>query len=437
MGIFSLKLEGGFNMGVYKFSLTMLRKNRKENFLYLLSIIFPISIIFNLMNIINNSNLFLTGANSGMDISADVVFVLVLLVCVFSFYANSYFILGKSKEMGIVELSGIGANKLATMLIFENAVIEVTGCAIGMLLGIILAPAFLLIMYIVMGKSGSIWMISPASIFGTIAILFLQLLYVGVGDYSYVSTREVIDLIGVNKKTRIHKNIKYFKFKAITFLIIYLIPVISTLIKDAYVISIFNIIFTAFGITGMLRYCIPQKILELKKEKYLNDKIKLVALSNLYVSLKQLFFLLITLAVSVEAILCIMAVCPQRQVKAVCMLSYITVVVLIAVSIVYKIFMEANTKRHIFNQLCLTGYTTEQIKKIVEQEFKLYYLIVIGVPLVPILSFIIMFINNGMVSVTLALIMLITFVGVFFITGLISYKVYKKLVLEKSVNRFS
>lgn len=423
-------------MGAYKFSLTMLRKNCKRNIVYFVSFIFPIAIIFNLMNIINNDNFFANASVSGQNIAANVIFLLVLLVCVFSFYSNAYYMLKKSKEMGIIELSGIGSSKLGRMMVFENLVIETVEAAAGILLGIVLMPAFMSVMYIAIGKRGSIFAISPVGTWGTIAIVFLQLVYVGVGDYAYVSTREIIDLIGVDKKTRINKGVKNSTFLSFISLIVYLVPAIFIFFKQAYLFTLNNIVFTLVGILGVLTKLIPQLILELKKRRYANDKIKLVALSNLYLSIKQLAFLLITLAVSVEVLFTVISVFPMTQVRTVCMLSYITIILLISLSIVYKSLIDANAKKRIFYQLSLTGYTLEQINKIIKSEFIIYYSIVIVIPLIPILSFMSIFKVLGIISMTIITSMLGIFITVFLITGIVSYTIYKKISIEKNAYRF-
>jgi putative ABC transport system permease protein len=197
-----------------------------------------------------------------------------------------------------------------------------------------------------------------------------------------------------------------------------------------------NIIFTLLGILGVLRKLIPQLILELKKRKYANDKIKLVALSNLYLSIKKLAFLLITLAVSVEVLFTVISVFPLTQVRTVCMLSYITIILLISLSIVYKSLIDANAKKRIFYQLSLTGYTFEQIKNIIKSEFIIYYFIVIVIPLIPILSFMIIFKRLGIISMTIIISMLGIFIVAFLITGIVSFTIYKKISLEKNAYRF-
>lgn len=454
-------------MDIYFFVFNRLKKNLKVNLLYLISIIFPIVIIFNLMNVINNSNLFVnSGIRATNSLSQDIIFLLVLLVCIFTFYSNSYFVMSKTKEMGIMELSGSSSGKLAKILLFENTIIELLGGAIGILIGIATEPLFLLIMYNVLKKSGHLWMISPTAIWGTIAILLLQLGYVTLGDYSYASSREIIDLLNAHKQVQSQfahdstisisfsqffsmfnlkkkntvKKSKTFNLKIDKYLIVYLSSIILIFLCPKYInlttAAIIGIAFTIYGIPALLMNSIPQKILKLKKEKYLDDKIKLVSLSNLYVSLKQLKFLLITLALTIEILLFFIATSDSPSVKTVCVISYITVIILIAGSILYKTIIESNKKSHTFIQLSLIGYTSKQIDKIIKDEFKIYYSIVMALPLFQILIFFILFSENAILSPYLLSIMLCSFLLVFFAAAIISYRTYKKLVFQKGTLRF-
>ncbi|MFL0251495.1 ABC transporter permease [Clostridium neuense] len=444
-------------MNICIFLLKMLKKNSKKNMLYLISIMVPVVIIFNLMNIITNSKFF------AEDASEEIMFLLTLLVCVFTFYSNSYFVMGKSKEMAVIELSGIWPSKLARMLLFENIIIEIISCFIGILIGIAVMPFFLLIMYNIAGKSGSLWMISPSAIWGTIAILALQIGYVTLGDYGYASSREIIDLMNVskkvrikdndisisisqilttlnlNKKHRVHKS-KVYNLKIDNYLIIYLFPIVFVLLSPehipVFVAAILSMMCTIYSIPGILKHSIPEKILELKNEKYLDDKIKLISLSNLYTSLKQLKFLIITLVIAIEMLLYFISISNSPRLKAVCIISYVTIILLVAGSILYKIIIETDNKKRTFMQLSLIGYTTDQIKKIIKEEFKLYYSIIISLPLFHILIFFTLFKKSGILPIKLLLLMLFIFLLVFFIVGIVSFNTYKKLALKKVINKF-
>lgn len=426
-------------MGAYKFSLKMLKVNFKQSLLYLFAVIFPIAIIVNLINMINNQTFFVNGGGNNANDAAVVVFFLAILVCIFSFYANSYFIKSKSKEMAIEELNGMTSGILARTLLFQNAVVEITGGTIGIILGILFMPLFLKLMYSVMALKGSIWMLSPTAVWGTIAILFLQIGYVSMGDYSYTSTREIIDLMNINKKVR-SKDARYLKFDSRIYIILYLPPILSIPLckkpTDVATMGIFNVVFTIFGLRGILNFYIPEKLLKLKKEKYLEDKIKLIALSNVHESIKKVKFIIATLIITTEVILCIASAFGDKpQIKIVCVISYVTSMIMIASSFVYKTILDIDIRRHTFSKLRIIGYTNKQLKTIVNEEFKIFYTITVVISLVPILIFVYLFAKNNIISMEISIFMLGIFFIVFFIAAIVSYVMYRKLIFQKRAYR--
>lgn len=451
-------------MGAYIFVIKRMIKKFRKNLLYLISLIFPVVIIFNLMNIMNNSSFFVSnGIRTQDDPAEEIIFFLTLLVCVFTFYSNSYFVIGKSKEMAIEELSGIWPSKLARMLLIENTILEILSCILGILIGIVIMPAFLIVMYNVTGRYGSLWVISPSAIWGTIAILALQLAYVTIGDYSYLSTRDIVDLINVHRKVRPHDNSislsldkflttlnlkrkpssgksKILSSEIDIYLIVYLSSIIYIFISPKYIpvpnAAMFSVLSAIYSLQGLLRHSIPRRILKLKKEKYISDKIKLISLSNLYLSLKQLKFLLITLTVSIELLLWFISSSAAPKVKTVCIIAYITVIILIAGSILYKTIIESSSKANIFMQLSLIGYTKDQIKQIIKQEFKIYYFIVIFLPLFHLMIFLTLFLKTGVLPVGLLVLMLSVFILTFSLTALLSYTSYKNIAFKKNMHRF-
>lgn len=185
-------------MGSYKFAIKTLMSNSKSSISYLCSMIFPIAVIFNLLNIMCNTK-FTTKYSDGRSICSLIIFLLCLLVCIFTFYSNSHFVTATSKELAAAALSGVHPSRLGRILLFQNTILEIIASFLGILLGFIMMPIFSKTMYLALNTSGNLFSISSESLGGTLAILLLQLSYVSFGDYGYVSTREIIDLINIEK----------------------------------------------------------------------------------------------------------------------------------------------------------------------------------------------------------------------------------------------
>lgn len=420
-------------MGIFKFGLKMLKVDFKQCIFYLVSIIFSVSVIFNVFNIMYNSN-FVSLKGDEAQTCTSLLFVVTIVAMVFTFFANSYFVMSKTKEMAIAALSGVSFNKLSILLCFQNLIIGVTGSLLGLLLGMGVAPLFLTIMYKALGTSGELWSFSKDSFITTFIIIIVQLFYAIYGDFMYVSNKEIKDLMNEKKQVS-QPDTRVIKIPPIVYFIIYLIPLLMLFLDlkliDPSPFAFMNVFFSLYAVQGVIRYYLPETILKLKKKKYFNDKIKLISLSNLHYSLRRSNFLIVTLSLITVTLVCVIIIfkdSPKIKILSVC--SYVSVIILLAISIFYKILIEAVNRKYIFKQLKLIGYTTGQIKKIIKEEVTLFYGVAMGIPLIHMLVYLISFGRIGIISLSLAGALLGVFILVFGITAIVSYYVYKKLIFS-------
>lgn len=429
-------------MGSYKFAIKTLKSNFKESISYLCSMIFPIAIIFNLLNIMCNTE-FTSKYSDGRSACSLIIFLLCLLVCIFTFYSNSHFVTATSKELGAAALSGVHPSRLGRILLFQNTILEMAASFLGILLGFIMMPIFSKVMYLALNSSGNLFFISSGSLGGTLAILLLQLSYVSLGDYGYVSTREIIDLIKIKRKPPL--NFKLLKFNPVTYAVFYFLPILflflSMLQKNHFDLFVrFSMTFSFISILGLAKYYIPFKILELKKDKYANSKLTLISLGNLHFSLKRTVLLITLLSGVIETLLYIMNVSNDPGLKVICVFSYITVLLLISSSIVYKFIMEMPSKIRTFKQLTLIGYIKPQLNTIINKEIFLLYSIIIGLPLIHFCTLIYMFVLSGKLSIILSLVLILIFLFIFLTGAFISFVIYKKSIFKSNdigLNKFA
>jgi len=419
-------------MGSCKFALKTLRSNLKISIVYLCSMIIPIAIIFNLLNIMCNTE-FTSKYSDGRSACSLIIFLLCLLVCIFTFYANSHFVTSISKELATAALSGVHPSRLGRMLLFQNTILEIVASFLGILLGFIIMPIFSNVMYLALNSSGNLFSISSGSLGGTLAILLLQLSYVSLGDYAYISTREIIDLINVQKKPPL--DFKLLKINPVTYVVFYLLPILflflSMIEKNHFDIIIqLATTFSIISILGLVKYYIPFKILELKNSKYSNNKITLISLGNLHFSLKSTGFLIALLSGVIEALLYIMNLSNDPGLKIICIFSYTTVLLLISSSLVYKFIIEIPSKIRTFKQLILIGYVKPQLNKIINKEIFLLYSIIIGLPLIHFCVLIYMFVSSRSLSITLSLALIFIFLCIFLTGAFISFAIYKKSIFK-------
>lgn len=422
-------------MGSFKFALKTLSSNSKSSICYLCSMIFPIAVIFNLLNINCNPE-FISKNLDGKSLCAGIIFILSIFVYVFTFYSNSHFVASTSKELAVASLSGIHPSKLGRILLIQNTAIELIASFFGITLGFITMPIFLKVMYISLNSSGNLFSLSKVALISILFILLLQLSWVSVGDYAYVSTREINDLANTEKKA----HIKSSKIPPIIFFILYLIsvsfPILALLRKDRA--DLFNGIANPIYwlcIYGLIKYYLPFKIQKLKTYKYNNSKITLISLGNLLFSLKNIASLMLITEFFIDFLLSYAISASDTQLKVISIFSYVLLLILISSSIVYKFIMDIPTKVRTFKQLSLIGYTKSQLNKIINKEVFLFYSIITLIPLIHICTFL-----CGSAFNTLSLSLICVFISAFSISGFISFVLYKKSIFKSNdlpLNKFA
>jgi putative ABC transport system permease protein len=420
-------------MGVVKFGLKMLKNNFKQCVFYFLAIVFSTAILFNAYNIMN-TNYFKSVNDMETQISAFLLLCLIFLILFFTFFANSYFLMGNLKQISIGAVSGVWSSKLLRLLCVLNYSIGIIGSIFGLLLGVAIMPIVLFVTYRLIGISGSLLIFSPQSFWTTIFIILgLVCPYVIVGDLSYLVTKDIKNLLVEQKQVYTPDN-RILPISKNIFLIIYLIPLILLIVNTKYLapnlMAYFNIPLAIYGIQGLVRYYIPDKILWLKK-KLINNKLRLISLSNLHYSVRRLGYLLVALSISTVIFIYVIGLYQNSyKIKIMSITSYISAVFLIALTILYKVIIEAVNRKYTFKQLQLIGYNKSQMKKIISQEIIMMYSIAILVPLLHIVISVLRFESVGIVSMKLAIVLLSIFIGVFITVGIVSDIVYKKIVLN-------
>ncbi|MBK1813266.1 hypothetical protein JHL18_21830 [Clostridium sp. YIM B02505] len=440
-------------MGTYKFAIKMLKTDLRQTISYLSSIAFSSSALFYAYNLMDDSKNIPVGSTI-WETFQMLLFVLTLLLMFVVFFTNSYFMTEKSKELAIAELNGVCSYKMIGLISFQNLLIGLVGSVIGIAFGIATMPVLSGVLFKLLGMNVSSYHYSKDSLVLTIIIIaFIVCPYIIIGDYTYVFNKEIKDLIygkrqlytpktksfgnldvpeglknifGGNSKKREGK-----KFH-LTSTILYFIPLTAIFLnsKTFHSLLFLYMFISVAGIQRLLRYYFPEKIMELKRDKYSNDKIKMISLSNLHYSLKKVNFLIVTLAVSTVILIYMIGMNEKiYQIKAAGIFVYVCALVSLGVSILYKFIIEASYRKHIYRQLGLIGYYKKLIKRIIKEEIMMLYGIAIIIPLVHIVVYLFKFASFGIITVQLAMILLGIFLGIFFLMTVSSYLVYKKLVM--------
>ncbi len=161
-------------MEVYKLTLKTISIFIIKCILNFALIIVSTALIFNCLNVIIIKNII--GSNGiGNQTHVVILFLLLLIICLISFYCNAYFLVRKTDKLVKSKLINASEKKLFDYLLIKNFIIEITGFAIGFVIGIKMQPIILNFVYRIIGTNGDISSLNNVSVSTSIAVLIIQL----------------------------------------------------------------------------------------------------------------------------------------------------------------------------------------------------------------------------------------------------------------------
>jgi len=418
-------------VGVIKFALKMLKKEMKQSVFYLVSMIFSTAIIFNNFNLLFNPDF---KDKESAFILVTIGFVVLGAALLLIAVANLYFINGKIRLLSIALISGKTFYSVGMLLGIQKFVIGIIGGIAGIILGFATMPLTNIIAYSALGEAIKPMALSSEGILCTISILVIELIIMNLADVAYAYRMEIVDLLkGKNIKNHV-KGIS-FPMKGGFYWFFYLVPILClflpiSIADKSKLIPIAELL-VLIATLGIISTSIPQTIKNYKKKSCKFHKIKAVALSNLISSIEGSKYVIVYLLLSVTCL--VMAfIDPETtgKVRIVIMISYVVSTAIMAITIIYKVLIEAVDRKSSFKQLQLVGYTDNEINKVLSLEVFLLYCIIIVIPIVQILPMVICSVMAGNIPYILGIIMVSIYIGTFGLTYIISLKGYKKMIFK-------
>ena len=130
-------------MGVFLFSIKMLKKEYKKAMIYAFTMMFTIMACFIFFNIMANqllaSSEIVRGGHSWQEtyvpITTMLAFLVIIFCCAMIIFANHFFLSNKTKELAIMSTSGLSFLDLTLYIFYQTIIITVLVMPIGLLLG--------------------------------------------------------------------------------------------------------------------------------------------------------------------------------------------------------------------------------------------------------------------------------------------------------------
>lgn len=432
-------------MGLLKLSLVSLKKDKQKSIFYFMTFLLTTVFIFSFFNLVFNpqANINL-GKNDTTFVTPIAVFVIVIaMVCVF--LANNFYVSNKSKEISIILMSGASVYQVGIYLFIQVFIIMLFAIPFGWLLGYLLIPIINSIFSSTFVYQGQLFYLSEETNVATATILLFEVFWCSLLNLGYCVRSTINSIIHEENKLTFAASLGQtmpFSFPRKKrsasdklFVMLYFIPaVIFVFLRDSMSFLLFSLI-GIIGVYGIIKKVIPNMIKNRQKNDSLEEPVQLMGLGFLYSDMKKIFGLLLVMLLSSILLTCVTVyTLAQPLVSMVALMSYISVMILMSLTVVFKIGMELNKRKRNYQHMCYLGYSVIQLKQVIYMEMRWFYGIITVIPLVYQIIILGNLLLSGQIEVSLTMLILFIQIVPVWISYLLSVKLYQGILLHSLTN---
>lgn len=425
-------------MGTFKFAMQMLKKEYKKSLFYGVTMMIATAMSLVFFHIMNNEYLIpdelVRGGGSWdqmyVPISTVLSFVIIFFCAYMIFFANSFFVSKKTKEIAILTLSGSSFQKSSLYLIFQTIGIMVVATPIGIGVGMLIIPYINEYLYSILQYKESIYYIPTSAIVQTVAAIVLLVLVLCSFTGGYIYRNEITELMK-EETNMVFKDTRKLQLPIHFYTFLYIFGIIMMFMNPHSPISyIAPSLVGVVGAVGMIRYVMPVWITKWKRGKLLTNRFALIYVSNLNYSLHQAIKLVGLMIASFSIMISVLASLQNNpRDAATAFIGYIVIVILLSISIVYKFCMEVGSRKTFYKNMWKIGYTRKEIISIIKKEVLYFYTTLLIFPLLYVAFVTGRFLYFNEMTISFCIINISVYVIPILISAVITYFVYIKTVI--------
>lgn len=416
----------------------MLRRSRKETGALMLTLTLSTALIFLFVNLQLSAQTYAVGTTDSVALLDynSLIFgaftIVIIIVCtVNSFIANAYFLKSKALELCVYLSSGMHIFKLARYLFAQSIIVLLISTILGGIIGIIMYPLVTMIVIQLTSIEMPLFDITPAGASVWLLSAAYQCFFMLMFNIGYAYKAELKELLDEGLVTTINEarmfvipDIFYSAACIAGLVIIVLSPPIPMFFFLGIGIGI-------MGIQGIVRYKIPGVISARKQSHTHMESVNIVVLGNFDAILKAAYSYIIML---ITALLFISSLMTSENtsdyIRFFLCLGYILMMLMMCISIYFKLMVEVKKHESEFLQLQLMGYNSTQLKQCIHKEMKLFFVILLSAPLPYAILICMKYIWAGVMAWWMSAFLILSYVIFALITAAVTTRAYKKTVLR-------
>ena len=374
---------------------------------------------FSFFNGQNNISGYLTGFN-------------VCLCMLVIFLANDFFVKKKSRDLAIMTVCGATFIDLVEFLMIQVVILLVTAIPTGIILGKIGFPIIEKAMGLVSGGPIKITSTNEAfwSTFGVMGFVVMWSTLVNLG-YTYRCTAYTL-LNGEQKvEVQMPKLSHKLEFLRYGWLILYIGGAIGILLNGDNPGAMFALGGVgAVSLSGCIKKILYPYLDRVVQEKYCDDAEKMLYVGFFRADLKIVETYVILFIVTCILLATIIASSVQNSAQLMlCLVSFVMLVPLLALSLMFRFSVEVLDRRKYFKTLGQLGFMEDQLIRVMKKEVILLYGFIMVVSLLYVGSTVFALVTKNIMPLSISLTILAAFIIPLIISGFLSYWYYRRSAL--------
>lgn len=193
-------------MTLFKLGVSNVKHNFGKYLSYFISTVFSVFMLFLFFSIYFNKQI---QAFSGGKVKVDTAFkaasiIVIIFSALFIWYANSFFIKSRKKEMALYSILGMKKQEIGTLLFSENIFLGLFSIIIGLPLGIIVSRFILQLLVNMMKSNVNVkFALEPKAVIATILIFAVVFIFNSIRSSKVVYQYSLIELLSAEKECEV------------------------------------------------------------------------------------------------------------------------------------------------------------------------------------------------------------------------------------------
>lgn len=412
-----------------KFALNNLWKEKTPFILYGMTIVFSLCICQLFLGILDHPFFQLITENQDLPyisyIMGSMTSLIVIGMCCFLLvYTGQYFLVSKSKELGLMRSLGMTLKQLTCYFIYQDTFMFVIFGTIGIAISNALYPVLLMIIrrfYLQL----TVQTLSPSSIIGNLGLFGTIYVVIIAFHIGYIYRSQLKGLLSFQNKRshvfHINKNVY-----PIVYILGFVMMAMSNHNGAGYIFYGFLCTVASYGI---MKQFIPELIEKVYQKQRIHQSQQMIIFGHLRKRMKNMsLFICMLLLISTIFIAMISFNLVDAKELLRSLLAYFIVYAFIVLAMTYKNYLFIDEHVQSLFYLEKMGLTQTNMKRVILKELLIFYLLLTIFPLIYILFILLKCYFYQQIQLYLVLILIIYFVGLLALSFVVIYSLSLKKV---------